>query len=57
MATDYRFSFVGETFTVGGTPEPPNDVPEPETFSLLLAGFGTLALSALRRRRAAAKSA
>jgi len=50
-ATDYDFSFVGETFTVGGTP--PTTVPEPGTVSLLLAGFGTLALSTLRRRRGA----
>jgi hypothetical protein len=50
-ATDYFFSFVGDTFTVGGTP--PTSVPEPETFTLLLGGFATMALSALRRRRGA----
>lgn len=51
QANNYVFSFVGDTFTVGGStpPPPPTSVPEPQTLSLLLAG---LALAALRRRRA-----
>jgi hypothetical protein len=49
-ANNYDFSFVGDTFTVGGTP-PQTSVPEPATLSLLSAGLGMLGLSALRRRR------